>query len=59
MAEATNSVQLAKLRASMGMATHTLALQAALKVTKRQLSAQGRKVNHFPRRDLRTLAEVY
>ena len=59
MAEATNSVHVAKLRASMSMATRVLALQAATNATKRRLSAQGRKVAHMARRDLRTLAEAY
>ena len=59
MAEATNSVHLAKLRASMGLATRVLALQAATNATKRKLQAQGQKVAHMPRRDLRTLAEAY
>jgi hypothetical protein len=59
MTEATNSVHLAKLRASMVMATRTLALQRAMWATKRKLRAQGLKVSHFPRRELVTLAEVY
>ena len=40
MAEATDSVQLAKIRSSMGMATRALALRAATNATKRGLSAQ-------------------
>ena len=59
MAEATNSVQLTQLRASMVTATRVLALQAATNATNRRLSAQGLKVAHMPRRDLRTLAEAY
>jgi len=59
MTEATNSVHLAKLRASMSMATRVLALQAALKATKRKLQAQGLKVNHFPMRELKARAETY
>jgi hypothetical protein len=43
----------------MGMATNVLALQAALKATKRQLQAQGQKPNHFPLRELRGRAEAY
>jgi hypothetical protein len=43
----------------MAMATRVLALQAAINATKRRLSAQGQKVAHMPRRDLRTLAEAY
>ena len=56
---ATNSVQLSQLRASMSMASRVLALQAATNATKRKLQAQGRKVAHMARRDLRTLAEAY
>ena len=41
MAEATNSVHLAKLRASMPFAAITLARQSALKATKRQLQAKA------------------
>ena len=52
MAEATNSVHLAKLRASMALATIVLARLSAIKATKRRLQAQGLKVNHFSRRDL-------
>jgi hypothetical protein len=59
MTEATNSVHLAKLRASMSMATRVLALQAATDATKRELQAHGKKVAHMPRRDLRSLAEAY
>ena len=51
MTEATSSVHLAKLRASMSMATRVLALQAATNATKRRLSAQGQKVAHMARRD--------
>jgi hypothetical protein len=40
----------------MSMATRVLALQAATNATKRRLSAQGQKVAHMARRDLRTLA---
>jgi hypothetical protein len=49
----------AQLRASMSLATHTLARQAAMKATKRQLQAQGFKVNRFPHRDIVSRAEVY
>jgi acyl-CoA reductase-like NAD-dependent aldehyde dehydrogenase len=59
MAEATNSVHLAKIRARLHFATITLARQAAIKATKRQLQAQGLKVSHFSRRDLVVRAEQY
>jgi hypothetical protein len=59
MAEAINSVHLANLRASMALATITLARQAAIKATKRQLQAQGLKVSHFPHRDIVAQAEAY
>jgi hypothetical protein len=59
MAEASNSVHLAKLRASMAHATIVLARLSAIKATKRRLQAQGLKVNHFSRRDLVTRAEAY
>jgi hypothetical protein len=49
----------ATLAASMSLATHTLAHQAAMKATKRQLQAQGFKVNRFPHRDIVSRAEVY
>jgi hypothetical protein len=59
MAEATNSVHLAKLRARLHFATITLARQAAIKATKRQLQAQGLKPTHFSHRDLVVRAEQY
>jgi hypothetical protein len=37
MTEATESLRLTQLRASMSLATHTLALQRAMNLTKRQL----------------------
>jgi len=43
MAEANRSVHQAQLRASMSLATNTLALQRAMNLTKRQLQAQGLK----------------
>jgi hypothetical protein len=49
----------AKVRASMAHAAITLARHSALKATKRQLAAQGLKVNHFSRRDLVAHAETY
>jgi hypothetical protein len=59
MAEANDSVHLAKLRARLHFATITLARQAAIKTTKHQLRAQGLKVSHFSRRDLVVRAEQY
>jgi hypothetical protein len=59
MAEATQRLQQDKIRASMSLATHTLALQRAMNLTKRQLQAQGLKPNHFSLRDLRVRAEAY
>lgn len=59
MAEATQRLQQHKLRASMAVATWTLALQAAMWAIKRQLKAQGLKVSHFPHRELVTRAEQY
>jgi hypothetical protein len=59
MAEANRSVHQAQLRASMTLATNTLAHQAAMKAAKRQLQAQGFKVNRFPHRDIVSRAEVY
>ena len=49
----------AQLRASMTLATHTLALQRAMNLTKRQLQALGLKPSHFSLRDLRVRAEAY
>jgi hypothetical protein len=57
MTEATNSVHLAKLRARLHHATITL--QAAMKITKHQLRAQGLKPMHMPHRELRVRAEAY
>jgi hypothetical protein len=59
MTEATDSVHLTHLRASMGMAVNVLARQAAIKATKRQLQAQGLKPTHFSHRDLVIRAEQY
>jgi hypothetical protein len=43
----------------MGMATNVLALQSALRLTKRQMQSAGLKVNHFPMRELKARAETY
>jgi hypothetical protein len=59
MAEATQRLQQDKLHASMGMATPTLALQAAMKAAKHQLQAQGLRPTHFSHRDLVIRAEAY
>ena len=59
MAEATDSVHLTKLRTRLHHATITLALQAAMKITKHQLRAQGLKPMHMPHRELRVRAEAY
>ena len=59
MTEATNSVYLAKLRARLHHATITIALQAAMEITKHQLRAQGLKPMHMPHRELRVRAEAY
>jgi hypothetical protein len=49
----------ATLAASMSLATHTLARQAALKAAKRQLQAQGFRPSHFSHRDLALRADAY
>jgi hypothetical protein len=59
MAEATDSVHLTKLRTRLHIATITLALQAAMKITKHQLRAQGLKPMHMSHRELRVRAEAY
>lgn len=59
MAEATDSLRLTQLRARLHFATRTLVLQSAMKITKRNLQAQGLKVSHYPLRDLRVRAEQY
>jgi hypothetical protein len=59
MTEASHSLQQAKLLVSMSNATRTLALQRAMWATKRQLQAQGLKVNFFPHRELVSRAEQY
>jgi hypothetical protein len=59
MTEASHRLQQAKLLASMSNATRTLALQRAMWATKRQLHAQGLKVNFFPHRELVSRAEQY
>jgi hypothetical protein len=52
MAEATDSVHLTHLRASMSLATMTLARQAAMKAAKHRLQAQGLQPSQFSHREL-------
>ena len=59
MAEAHNSVHLTQLRTRLHHATITIALQAAMKITKHQLRAQGLKPMHMPHREVRVRAEAY
>jgi hypothetical protein len=59
MAEAHNTVHLTQLRARLDIATITLALQAAMKITKHQLRAEGLKPTHMPHRELRVRAEAH
>ena len=59
MAEAHNTVHLTQLRTRLHIATITLALQAAMKITKQQLRAEGLKPMHMPHRELRVRAEAY
>jgi hypothetical protein len=59
MAEATDSVHLAKLRTTLGAATITLARQSAIKATKHQLRAEGLKPTHYSHRDIVIRAEAY
>ena len=59
MAEATQRLHQAQVRASMGMAVNVLARQAALKAAKAKLQAQGFRPSHFSHRDLVIRAEAY
>lgn len=59
MTEATNSVHLAKLRASMALATNVRARQVALNAAKHRLRAQGLRVSSFSHRELVLKAEAY
>jgi hypothetical protein len=59
MAEANDSVHLAKIRASMGAATITLARRAAIKATKAELKGRGLRPTHMPHRDIVVLADEY
>jgi hypothetical protein len=58
MTEATDSVHLTHLRASMSLATNTLARQRALKAAKHQLQAQGLRPSQFSHRELTLRAEA-
>lgn len=57
--EANQWLRLTTPYTSHNFATRTLALRAAMKITKRRLQAQGLKVSHFPQREIRAQAEVY
>jgi hypothetical protein len=59
MAEATESVRLIRLRASIGIAINVRARQVALNATKDQLRRQGLRISSFRARDLRLKAEAY
>jgi hypothetical protein len=59
MAEANDSVHQAKLHASMGSATITLAKHRAIKATKADLKGRGLKPTHLPHRDIVVLADQY
>ena len=59
MTEANASLHLTQLRASMSLATNTLALQRAMKAAKAKLQAQGLRVSQFSHRDLVIRAEQY
>ena len=52
-------IHLAKLHATMSLATHTLARQRALKAAKARLQAQGLRVSQFSHRDLVIRADAY
>jgi hypothetical protein len=56
---APDSKRQAQVRASMGMAVNVLARQAALKVAKAKLQAQGLRPTHFSHRDLVIRAQQY
>jgi hypothetical protein len=56
LAEALDRAQ--ALRASMSLATMTLARQAAMKAAKHQLSAQGLRPSQFSHRELTLRAEA-
>jgi hypothetical protein len=59
MTEATESLRLTQLRASMGIAINVSARQMALNATKDHLRRQGFRVSQFTQRDLRVRAEAY
>ena len=59
MTEATESLRLTQLRASMGIAINVRARQMALNATKDHLRRQGFRVSQFTQRDLRVRAEAY
>jgi hypothetical protein len=59
MTEATESLRLTQLRASISLATNTLARQRAIKEAKRQLQAQSLRPSQFSHRDLVIRADQY
>jgi len=59
MAEANNSLHLAKLRARLHRATITIALQRAQWAIKAKLQRQGLRLSQFKHRDLVIQAEAY
>ena len=59
MAEATDSVHQAKVRASMGAAVMVLARQRAIKAVKRGLQARGLRPHHMPHREIIAAADAY
>ena len=59
MIEATASLRLIQLRASMSLATITIARQAAIKATKAELHAQGLKPSHIPHSQIVARANTY
>jgi hypothetical protein len=56
---APDSKRQAQVRASMSLATNTLARQAAIKAAKHQLQAQGLRPSQFSHRDHVIRAEQY
>lgn len=59
MTEATESLRLTQLRASMGIPINVRDRQMALNATKDHLRRQGFRVSEFTQRDLRVRAEAY
>jgi hypothetical protein len=59
MAEASHSVHQAKVHATLGAATITLARRAAIKATKVELQAQGLRPSHIPHCQIVARANQY